>query len=345
MAWNSAPHVDESQLMPGDVLFFSNTVFAGLSHVAIYIGNNQMIGADSFSVGVTIDQVNDAYWSSHYTGATRPLALVGTSPLPGQQATPTPGAGAPAAIATPPVPPVAPLSAAAPKGSLIQPAGSSISLFSGPGYEYTHVSSLDLGSMLTVVQGQEGWYNVHTAANIYGWVTAGSVKVVKVAVDPSTINLSATPSGLSQAAAITGGKAMGLKYVSIGPLWVRDGPSKSHNELGFVIPGSQLLVYSTTPHWTHVDTPSGLVGWVASQYLSSAPIVASGSSTAITGITVHVTVPALNVRALPDGHARVITVLFSGERVQVLAQRSGWNEVKLKSGTIGWASAQYLSAK
>ena len=46
-AWNSAPHVPYNELMPGDVLFFSNTVFAGLSHVAIYIGNDLMIGADS----------------------------------------------------------------------------------------------------------------------------------------------------------------------------------------------------------------------------------------------------------------------------------------------------------
>ena len=72
------------------------------------------------------------------------------------------------------------------------------------------------------------------------------------------------------------------------------------------------------------------MGWVASQYLSNTPVIKSGSSTAVTGITVHVTVPALNVRTLPDAHSRIITVLFSDERVQVLAQRSGWNEVKLK---------------
>ena len=147
MAWSSAPHVDESQLMPGDVLFFSNTVFAGLSHVAIYIGNNQMIGADSFSVGVTIDQVNDAYWSSHYTGATRPLALLGTSPMPGQQATATPSTrhvAVPTAVATPAGRRLR-LSATAPKGSLIEPASASVSLFSGPGYEYMPVSTLTPG--------------------------------------------------------------------------------------------------------------------------------------------------------------------------------------------------------
>ena len=83
MAWNSAPHVAMNELMPGDVLFFSNTVFAGLSHVAIYIGDDQMIGADSFAVGVTTDRLSDRYWTEHYTGATRPLALIGSAPMPG----------------------------------------------------------------------------------------------------------------------------------------------------------------------------------------------------------------------------------------------------------------------
>ncbi len=345
MAWSSAPHVDKSQLLPGDVLFFSDTVFAGLSHVAIYIGNDQMIGADSFSVGVTVDQVDDAYWSSHYTGATRPLALLGTSPQPGQEAASTPvsdTSATPIATAAPTAPPVL---AMAPKGSLIQPAAASVNLFSGPGYEYVPVSNLTLASVLTVMEGQEGWYSVHTANNVFGWVTAGSVKIVKMASDPSTINLSAPSPGLSQASAITGGRASGLMYVAVGPLWVRNGPSKSDDALGFVIPGSQLLVYKSTPHWMRIGTPSGLVGWVASQYLSTTPIVKTGSNTVVSGITVRVTVPALNVRALPERHARVVTVLFSGEKVQVLAQRSGWNEVKLKSGTIGWASAQYLAAK
>jgi cell wall-associated NlpC family hydrolase len=79
MAWSSAPHVMRTRLMPGDILFFSNTVFAGLSHVAIYVGGGQMIGADNFAVGVSIDRLDDPYWASRYTGAVRPLA----SPLSG----------------------------------------------------------------------------------------------------------------------------------------------------------------------------------------------------------------------------------------------------------------------
>ena len=124
MAWSSAPHVDKSQLLPGDILFFSNTVFAGLSHVAIYIGNGEMIGADSYAVGVTTDQVDDPYWAAHYTGATRPLALVGTSPRPGAVATAPPEAT--------PVPTQAPIVASAPGGSWLQPLSSSVNSTAAP---------------------------------------------------------------------------------------------------------------------------------------------------------------------------------------------------------------------
>jgi len=72
MAWNSEPHVALDDLLPGDLLFYSNTVFAGLSHVGIYIGNGKMVGADNFTVGVTIDDITDSYWMQHFTGVTRP---------------------------------------------------------------------------------------------------------------------------------------------------------------------------------------------------------------------------------------------------------------------------------
>ncbi|MDB5074478.1 MAG: hypothetical protein JWO42_657 [Chloroflexi bacterium] len=342
-AWNSAPHVDKSQLLPGDVLFFSNTVFAGLSHVGIYIGNGQMIGADSFAVGVTTDLLSDPYWASHYTGATRPLALVGTSPAPGTVPVPAP--------APPPVPLEQAIVANAPAGSWLQPIKDSLNLLSGPGYEYSALTSLGQSSKLYVVQSQGGWYNVRTPSNVYGWVTAGGVRQIN-ATQVKTQNTSITTPGLSKASAISSSKPSSVMFVAVGPLLVRSGPSKSFGSIGFVQIGAQLAVYQTKPHWVRVGTPSGQVGWVAMQYLSTTKVVKASSDTvqtstsgnnAATGAFARVTTPALNVRAMPDSEARVVSVLFSGETVQVIARRSGWNEVKLRSGATGWASARYLS--
>jgi cell wall-associated NlpC family hydrolase len=65
-------HLSWTQVRPGDVLLFANTVHWGLSHAAIYIGGGLMVGADNFSVGVHIDRVWDGYWGPRFVAAVRP---------------------------------------------------------------------------------------------------------------------------------------------------------------------------------------------------------------------------------------------------------------------------------
>lgn len=50
----------------GDLVFFSGTYKAGISHVGIYIGNDQMINASGKKVQITT--IHDAYWRKHFTG-------------------------------------------------------------------------------------------------------------------------------------------------------------------------------------------------------------------------------------------------------------------------------------
>lgn len=49
----------------GDLVFFEGTYKAGISHMGIYIGNNQMIQAGS-SGGVQITSLDNSYWKSHF---------------------------------------------------------------------------------------------------------------------------------------------------------------------------------------------------------------------------------------------------------------------------------------
>ena len=80
----SYPHIAPAAMQPGDVLLFANTVYAGLSHAAIYLGGGQMVGADNFSVGVHVDDVYDSYWGPRFVGAIRiaPYAA-STAPVAG----------------------------------------------------------------------------------------------------------------------------------------------------------------------------------------------------------------------------------------------------------------------
>lgn len=339
MAWSSAPKVAESDLMPGDILFFSNTVFAGLSHVAIYIGNGQMIGADSFSVGVTTDQVNDAYWQAHYTGATRPLALLGTAPMPGTEA------AAPNVPTATPVPTAVPIVASAPPGAHVEPLSNAVGMYSGPGYQYSPITTLSANATLTVVQIQGNWYDV-SQGSLYGWISAADVRQVS---GPSQADTKTPNSGFSRAAAISSTGTPSVLYVNQGPLYVRSTPYKGNNQIGHVMKGDRLTVIEVQSNWARVTTPNGQTGWVDTAYLgytmpaSQTDASTNGADRSTGASTVRVTASVLNVRARPDGHAPVLTVLFQGEKVRVLSRHKGWTQVMLRNGGTGWAASTWLA--
>ena len=66
--WTVGKSVSKDALKPGDLVFFANTYTTGISHLGIYIGNNQFIHASS-SKGVTVTDLNNAYWAARYYGA------------------------------------------------------------------------------------------------------------------------------------------------------------------------------------------------------------------------------------------------------------------------------------
>jgi cell wall-associated NlpC family hydrolase len=61
------PHVSRSDLKPGDLLFF----YSPISHVAMYVGGNQMIHAKHPGTRVARETISSYYWAV-YQGAGRP---------------------------------------------------------------------------------------------------------------------------------------------------------------------------------------------------------------------------------------------------------------------------------
>lgn len=68
--WNVGTSVSKANLQPGDLVFFANTYTSGISHLGIYVGDNQFIHASS-SKGVIISSLINSYWATRYYGAKR----------------------------------------------------------------------------------------------------------------------------------------------------------------------------------------------------------------------------------------------------------------------------------
>ena len=63
--------VPRNQLQPGDILLFSNTYKRGISHVGIYMGNNNFVHAANRRRGVSTNSLGERYYGSKYWGARR----------------------------------------------------------------------------------------------------------------------------------------------------------------------------------------------------------------------------------------------------------------------------------
>ncbi len=64
--------VQRADLQAGDLVFFNlHGSRAGVSHVALYIGNDQFVHAPTTGAMVRIEQLSSAYWQHAYRGGRR----------------------------------------------------------------------------------------------------------------------------------------------------------------------------------------------------------------------------------------------------------------------------------
>jgi peptidoglycan DL-endopeptidase CwlO len=73
--WAALPHIAESAIQPGDLLFYN-----GIGHVAMYVGNGMIIDAPTQGEPVRELSMNTSWYASSFDGAARPLSPGGTTP-------------------------------------------------------------------------------------------------------------------------------------------------------------------------------------------------------------------------------------------------------------------------
>jgi cell wall-associated NlpC family hydrolase len=99
--------VAESDLRPGDLVFFHDTYKRGISHVGIYIGDGRFLHAAGRRHGVIVSELSRPYYHLRFAGARRPAAEPGAAEALGGQsesdaATPVSRAAAASTLAAAP---------------------------------------------------------------------------------------------------------------------------------------------------------------------------------------------------------------------------------------------------
>jgi len=71
MIQSGSRRIDRTELRPGDAVFFNRNGRGNVSHVGLYIGNNQFIHAPSTGGRIRQDSLDDRYWERSFTTARR----------------------------------------------------------------------------------------------------------------------------------------------------------------------------------------------------------------------------------------------------------------------------------
>src|SRR5579875_3755318 len=323
-----APYVSFDDLEPGDVLFFQNTVWPGLSHPGIYIGNGQFINAEWYNRGVVVssfvnDPVDGDYWEQHYLGANRPWG--GTSAQP--------AAVAPTSSTVTPEVRAAPTLRSGPRAS-VDVAGLNVRV--RPSINSAIKTVADAGSHVVVLHHYRSWDWVQLANGRFCWVfdagltggTAGEVGRLAVANLPAT-------------------------RVTVAGLRVHARPNLLSPVVTVAYREEKVHLLRSFHNWTRVFLPDGSRGWVIDNYLagmhSTTPVptqrivrrIQATTSVLSSRFDAHLTA-GVRIHVRPGLQAAVIGLAAAGTNVQVLKVVGDWVRVRFPRGRTGYVDSLYV---
>jgi SH3-like domain-containing protein len=313
-AMSQFPVVPESQLLPGDIIFFQNTWWPGVSHVGIYIGHGKIIHAEDPQNGVTINMlVNDPrsgnYYQDHYLQAERPWN--------------GPAVGHP--------------------GHYLVVIVSTLNVRSDHYFSAGVVTVLVHGQRVHVQGWAPGWERVKTADGTIGWVVRSGVARSKGGVSTPPSNTSGKSSGSTTSRARRAAWA-NAKTIYVYSLRVHSAPALSAPVVAMLSRGNRVGVFVRRGGWDKILLVNGTVGWAMAQYVGrNVPSKKGGSHPG--HLVGHTPLRAgVNLRSSPSMNASIVAVT-NGSPVRVLHWARGWADVKLSTGASGWVWRAFLGHK
>jgi uncharacterized protein YgiM (DUF1202 family)/cell wall-associated NlpC family hydrolase len=346
-----APQVPFSDLQVGDILYFQNTVWAGLSHAAIYLGGGKFVHAEYYGYGVRVSSFNNDpkdgnYWIGKYLGANRPWGGAALGAIPAVPTAPTVNSG----LNTSPTTAVTKSVVSGPTALVSVP---SLNVRTTASKNSAVQTVIQQGSSVTVLSHKNGWYKVQLANGSIGWVVAaglgmGSTSTSSVAattVQPTVGN----PVAPKQTLAPTVVHHTSTVTSTVSGLRVHSGPSTAAPVVNAVQKGQHLTVVAKSSGWVKVQLSDGSVGWVSAAYAAvkkptvkiTTRVLATTPKAVVTGPRAAV---AMNVRTGPGLNHAVASTLVPGAAYRVIGRTNGWLHVQLANGNTGWVSGAVAGA-
>lgn len=154
--------------------------------------------------------------------------------------------------------------------------------------------------------------------------------------------ISAAALGATVAAAGTA-QAGGATHVVDAPwgLNMRTGPSTDYPVIKSLSHGTHVTKIKRHGGWVKIHLASGHAGWVSGQYLKKAH--GGGGGYAVWAVVSSYD-GCLNLRTGPSNKHYIITEMYNGDKVKILAKSGKWRKVQhVRTGHVGWAHGAYLA--
>ena len=302
------PRIPERSMLPGDIVFFRNTWWKGLSHVAIYIGDGKIIQAENPRRGVVItalrnDPIDGSYYQQHFLAAERPLA--------GQYASPEP----------------------APSFTTAFVAVPRLNLRANPSRGAIVELVLRRGARVSTLGSWNGWLKVSTG-NLTGWVVSTGLHAA------APLRSSARSVGSRD-----DHRSYKQRHV-LGGVNIHSGPALADGVVAVTTPGMTVSVLASRDSFTEIRTRDGVTGWIASRFIKHAGKHEriSGTRAAGVGRIGHsgiLTIRA-HLRTGPSLYARIIEWVPARTRLVVLEKVPLWDHVQLSARLSGYIYAEFI---
>ncbi len=371
-AYAYAPKVAFSNLEPGDILYFQNTVWPGISHAAIYLGGGRFIHSEWYGEGVKIssftgDPVDYNYWIQKYLGANRPWTGATSDTVVAAATVAT------ASTVTPTATP-APRLASGPEAVV---SVESLNVRGAPGMRSGVQAVVVKGTKVVILDRSNGWYKVQLPNGVVGWIVGAgigrsTVTSKRTASAPQrvahgkTTSKHVAPTIGNPTAPTRGGASPSRDRMTakarVDGLRVHQSPSTSAGVVTTLQRGQHIQVLQRSGNWDEVRLSDGTVGWASASYVSSnhssqvlhsatmdtsVTVAAHTSKSAKSRTAVHMPQHSslqvgVNVRTGPGMSSAVTTVIPPGGGYAVLGSSNGWMHVRLSDGQTGWVKASIL---